>query len=306
MPIYDLYPYTNLHELNLNEIIRTIDEFKSELERMDVQVGELNAIFSRQPVTGQLRINESVEILGTLQAQSFIGPISGTVESAQALDCGDVGANNNPVYFDDGVPVPTSATLNKSISGNAATATKLQNAFTLNLLGDVTGTVLMDGGGTANIQTTIVGTTPSSISTIPNDLTIQGDLDVTGDIDAVGDISAASFQGPALTLVGLSSTIAELNYLSGATSNIQSQLNAKQATITGAASSVVSSDLTGNRVLISDPSGKISDCPITYANLLSLVNAYTQGALQNQILSGTSDPDPDVGAVGDVYIKYSV
>lgn len=300
MPIYDLYPYTNLHELNLNEIILTMDEFKSELERLDVQVGELDDIFSRHPITGQLRINESVEILGTVQAQSFIGPISGTVESAQALDCGDVGANNNPVYFDDGVPVPTSSTLNKSISGNAATATKLQNAFTLNLLGDVTGTVLMDGGGTANIQTTIVGTTPSSISTIPNSLTVQGDLTVTGDI--YGD----SFQGPALSLVGLTPTITELNYVDGVSSSIQDQLNGKQATITGAASSVVSNNLTASRVLISDPSGKISDSTITAANMRSCVEAYTNGALQNAILSGTSDPDPDVGAVGDVYIKYSV
>lgn len=305
MPIYDLYPYTNLHELNLNEIIRTIDEFKAELERLDVQVGELNDIFSRHPVTGQLRINESVQILGTVQADSFIGPISGTVESAQALDVGDVGANNNPVYFDDGVPVPTSATLNKSISGNAATATKLQNAFTLNLLGDVTGTVLMDGGGTANIQTTIVGTTPSSISTIPNDLTVQGDLTVTGDIHG-GDVYGDTFQGPALSLVGLTPTIAELNYVDGVSSNIQTQLNAKQATITGAASSVVSNNLTASRVLVSDPSGKISDSTITAANMRSCVEAYTGGALQSAVMYGTSDPDPDVGNVGDVYIKYSV
>ena len=305
MPIYDLYPYTNLHELNLNEIIRTIDEFKAELERLNVQVGELNDIFSRHPVTGQLRINESVEVLGTVQATSFIGPISGTVESAQALDVGDVGANNNPVYFDDGVPVPTSATLNKSISGNAATATKLQNAFTLNLLGDVTGSVLMDGGGTANIQTTIVGTTPSSISTIPNSLTVQGDLTVTGDIYG-GDVYGDTFQGPALSLVGLTPTIAELNYVDGVSSNIQDQLNAKQATITGAASSVVSNNLTARRALITDFSGKISDSTITASDLENTVEAYTNGALQNQIISGTSDPDPDVGAVGDVYIKYSV
>lgn len=305
MPIYDLYPYTNLHELNLNEIIRTMDEFKSELERLNVQVGELNDIFSRHPVTGQLRINESVQILGTVQADSFIGPISGTVESANALNCGDVGANNNPVYFDDGVPVPTSATLNKSISGNAATATKLQNAFTLNLLGDVTGTVLMDGGGTANIQTTIVGTTPSSISTIPNDLTVQGDLTVTGDIHG-GDVYGDTFQGPALSLVGLTPTIAELNYVDGVSSNIQTQLNAKQATITGAASSVVSDNLTARRVLVSDLSGKIADSTITAANMSSCVEAYTNGLLQKKILYGTEDVSQVYGEVGDVYIKYSV
>lgn len=53
-------------------------------------------------------------------------------------------------------------------------------------------------------------------------------------------------------------TSAELGYLSGVTSLIQNQLNGKQATITGAASSVVTANLTASKILVSDGSGKIS------------------------------------------------
>ncbi len=50
----------------------------------------------------------------------------------------------------------------------------------------------------------------------------------------------------------------EVNYLDGVTSNIQTQLNGKQATITGAATTVVSSDLAGSMALVSDANGKIT------------------------------------------------
>ncbi len=58
-------------------------------------------------------------------------------------------------------------------------------------------------------------------------------------------------------------TATELDCLSGVTSAIQTQLGGKQATITGAASSVVSTNLTGDRVLVSDSSGKIANAAVT-------------------------------------------
>ena len=59
-------------------------------------------------------------------------------------------------------------------------------------------------------------------------------------------------------IVASSVTTSELGYLSGLTGNIQDQLNAKQATITGAASTVTSSNLTANKLLVSDANGKIA------------------------------------------------
>lgn len=65
-------------------------------------------------------------------------------------------------------------------------------------------------------------------------------------------------------------TSTELGYLSGVTSAVQTQLNGKQATITGAATTVTSSNLDVNKALISNTSGKIA---------VSTVNATELGYL---------------------------
>lgn len=76
-------------------------------------------------------------------------------------------------------------------------------------------------------------------------------------------------------------TSTELGYLDGVTSAIQTQLNGKQATITGAATTVTSSDLTASRALISNSSGKIVVSAVTSTEL-----GYLDGvtsAIQTQL-----------------------
>jgi Trp operon repressor len=73
----------------------------------------------------------------------------------------------------------------------------------------------------------------------------------------------------------------ELGYLDGVTSAIQTQLNAKQATITGAASSIDTEALTINRALISDANGKVAVSDVTSTEL-----GYLDGvssAIQTQL-----------------------
>ena len=50
----------------------------------------------------------------------------------------------------------------------------------------------------------------------------------------------------------------EVGYLDGVTSNIQTQLNAKEPTVVGAATSIVQNDLTASKVLVSDANGKVA------------------------------------------------
>ena len=50
----------------------------------------------------------------------------------------------------------------------------------------------------------------------------------------------------------------ELGYLDGVTSAIQTQIDGKQATITGAATTIDDADLTASRVLVSNSSGKVA------------------------------------------------
>jgi microcystin-dependent protein len=79
----------------------------------------------------------------------------------------------------------------------------------------------------------------------------------------------------------------EISYLSGVTSSIQNQLNQKQTKITGAASTVTSTDLNPNRLLLSDNVGKI----ITSFNITTTEIDYLDGVtsnVQNQLNSKLS------------------
>ena len=311
MPIYDMYPYSNLHELNLNEIIKDVAECKDTIEEL---LNETAALANFTFTDTGVQLNNNLTVVGDLYASMIHGNVDGSITEAQTLsNASQIGALTSPVYFSAGRPVETGATLNKSITGSAGSAAKITTPFTFQLLGDVTGSVLMDGSGTTSMHTTIVGTTPQEISTIPNDLTIQGDLQIDDDLNVTGDttVDDITFSG---TLSdsndSLTATIAELNYCDGVTSNIQTQLNAKQATITGAASTVVSTDLSTGMVLISNQSGKIAASTRVSVNELNHLEGVTsdvQTQLDNKqplILSGTTDPASGTGSVGDVYIKY--
>jgi hypothetical protein len=71
-------------------------------------------------------------------------------------------------------------------------------------------------------------------------------------------------------------TTTELGYLAGATSNLQGQLDGKQATITGAATTITSSNLDTSKALVSDSNGKVAVSAITTTEL-----GYLAGATSN-------------------------
>jgi hypothetical protein len=69
--------------------------------------------------------------------------------------------------------------------------------------------------------------------------------------------------------------------LSGVTSSVQTQINAKQATITGGATTIASSNLTVSRALVSDGSGKVAVATTTSTEI-GYVNGVTS-AIQTQL-----------------------
>jgi len=76
-------------------------------------------------------------------------------------------------------------------------------------------------------------------------------------------------------------TSTELGYLDGVTSAIQTQIDGKQATITGAATTIDDADLTASRALVSDGSGKVAVSDVTSTEL-----GYLDGvtsAIQTQV-----------------------
>lgn len=81
-------------------------------------------------------------------------------------------------------------------------------------------------------------------------------------------------------------TDTELGYVSGVTSAIQTQIDSKQSTITGAASTIASVDLTASRAVVSNASGKVAVSSVTSTEL-GYVSGVTS-AIQTQIDTKTN------------------
>ena len=114
----------------------------------------------------------------------------------------------------------------------------------------------------------------------------------------------ADINGTATGLKDMTTTIAELNYVDGVTSNIQTQLNGKQATISGGASTIASSNLTASRALVSNSSGKVAVSAVTSTELgyLDGVTSNVQTQLNNKAASSHEHKN---GKVTPVYIELT-
>ena len=162
-------------------------------------------------------------------------------------------------------------------------------------------------GGNATIpsgETKIIYADGAGAGAAVSDFT--GALSITGNVNATTlDINGTQVTATAAelnTLDGITATTAELNYTDGVTSNIQTQLNTlssgKEATITGAATTITSSNLTPDRALLSNGSGKVA----ASANITSTELGYLDGVtsnIQTQIngisTSLINDPTPTLG-----------
>lgn len=107
-------------------------------------------------------------------------------------------------------------------------------------------------------------------------------------------------------------TSTELGYLDGVTSPVQTQLNGKQASVTGGASTITGSNLAANRALVSNGSGKVAVSAITSTELGCLDGVTSN--IQSQINTLNSDIKEWVGgmlnqntnvATNNLYIYYN-
>lgn len=102
--------------------------------------------------------------------------------------------------------------------------------------------------------------------------------------------SAVTFAGLTLGATEITATGAEINYLSGATSSVQTQLDGKQETITGGATTIASANLTASRALVSNTSGKVVVSAVTSTEI-----GYLDGvtsAIQTQINAKANTASP--------------
>lgn len=117
------------------------------------------------------------------------------------------------------------------------------------------------------------------------DLNYAKDLRATGvtasEFDRLDGLTASTAELNKLD--GVTVSTAELNYVDGVTSSIQTQLNSKQATITGGATTIDTENLTANRALISSGSGKVAVSAVT-ATELGYLDGVTS-SIQTQLNS---------------------
>lgn len=175
--------------------------------------------------------------------------------------------------FTGTVTIPTVAITSISIGGTAITATGTE----LNILDGVTATTAeinkLDGY-TGNVD----------------GLNYAHDLRATGvsvaELNKLNGVTATTAEFNILD--GVTATTAEINFLSGVTSNIQDQIDnagGGGVTITGAASTIDTEDLTANRAVISNAQGKIAVSGVTTTELNTL-DGITSTTAELNVLDG--------------------
>ena len=134
---------------------------------------------------------------------------------------------------------------------------------------NTTVTVTWDSGSLSNEAVTIyVGALSKTNDSIPELVITNAKISASAAID-VSKIGGGA----------VSST--EFGYLDGVTSAIQTQIDSKQATITGGATTITSADLTASRALASNASGKVAVSTVTDTEL-GYVSGVTS-AIQTQL-----------------------
>ncbi len=166
---------------------------------------------------------------------------------------------------------------------------------------------------TASTPGTIYGTIASSTFSTNTTVNVTWDSGTLSN-EAISNVYIAALSKtndsiptgvPATKIADGSISNTEFQYLNGVSSNIQTQLDAKQATITGSASTIDTESLTADRAVISNSSQKIevSDVTSTELGYLDGVTSAIQTQLEMENLTASralySDSNGDV-TVSDV------
>ena len=170
----------------------------------------------------------------------------------------------------DGVDVTTFYHVGRRVRAVGSTTGTIYGTISVTTFStNTTVTVVWDSGSLQNEALTVsIGALSATNNSIP-EAVITNVKVVTG-----AAIDAAKIHDGSVSN-------AEFGYLDGVTSAIQTQINTKQATITGAATTIVTSDLTASKAVISNASGKVAVSSVTDTEL-GYVSGVTS-AIQTQI-----------------------
>lgn len=110
---------------------------------------------------------------------------------------------------------------------------------------------------------------------------LDGVTATTAEINILDGVTTTAAELNVLDGIPGTLTATELGYVDGVTSAIQTQIDSKQATITGAATTITASNLTASRAVVSDGSGKVAVATTTSAEI-GYLNGVTS-AIQTQL-----------------------
>lgn len=168
----------------------------------------------------------------------------------------------------------------QGVADSALKADKLTTGRTVQTNLGSTSAATFDG--TANITPGVTGTLPIK----------NGGTGATTAAGILTNIGITATAAEINKLDGLTATTTELNYIDGVTSAIQGQLDSKQAVITGGATTILTSNLTKNRALVSDSDGKVAVSAITSTELgyldgvTSNIQTQINGKISNNVFTG--------------------
>lgn len=211
-----------------------------------------------------------------------LGSFGITATAAELNRMDGITATTTELNYTDGVTSNIQTQLNAkqaTITGGATTILSSNLAASRALISDSAGKVAV-----STVTSTELGYLDGVTSSIQTQLnakqsSITGGASTIASSNLIASRALISNGDGKVAVSAVTST--ELGYLDGVTSGIQSQLNAKQATISGGATTITSSNLATNRTLISDGNGKVAVSAVTSTEL-----GYLDGvtsAIQTQL-----------------------
>jgi cytoskeletal protein CcmA (bactofilin family) len=299
------------------DIVATVSTLRPKTTNT-VDLGTTTLRYKDLYLEGNADIDGTVNVEGATTLQSTLAAGNTTITGDLTVS-GNATISGNLTFGD---AITDTITLTADVSSNILPSA--DDTYDLGATGSEWRDLYIDG--IANIDTAYIGTGNIGTLAVSGNGTVTGDLTVTGDINATvvgtastadalttartitldGDVSGAvNFDGS--TNVTLTTTIADdsHNHTIANVDGLQTALDAKQATITGAATTIDDTDLTADRAVISDASGKVAVSSVTSTELgrLSGVTSAIQTQLDAKLDSvDLSSYTGDVDITGELVV----
>ena len=225
------------------------------------------------------------------------GSSAGTIVNSKAVIYGSSGEVNATTLQIAGTSVTSTAAELNILDGVTATASELNimdgvtaTTAEINILDGVTATAseinILDGvtatASEINLLDGVSGLVQADFTKLAAVTSSAAELNVLDGY--TGSVTELNYLD---TLHATGVTSSEFDFLDGVTSNIQTQLDAKAASITGAATTIDTEDLTASRALVSNSSGKVAVSAVTSTEIgyLDGVSSNIQTQLNTKVTS---------------------